>query len=198
MDHKFTEEDLLSFVHAKASTETTSRIQEQMDRDAAFRAEIALMRGLKSALSEAVDRNKPGEFGWQRVNAAIGREEAAEPRRALVDRAGMNRAGAWRAAAVVLGVIALGQTIYIAFDPEDPAQYQTASAIVETHVMAARFAETATIAEIGALIRGLGGRIIDGPAASGFYRLSFDSDTAMQAAEPLLAVSPLVTQLAFE
>lgn len=198
MDHKFTEEDLLSFVHAKASAETASGIQEQMDRDVAFRAEIALMRGLKSTLAEAADQNQPGEFGWHRLNAAIDREEAAERRPAMVGGAGINRARGWRAAAAVLVVIVLGQTIYIAFDPENPAQYQTASAIVETHVLAARFSETATIAEIGALIRGLGGRIIDGPAATGFYRLSFDSDTAMQAAEPLLTVSPLVTQLAVE
>lgn len=192
MDQMFNEDDLLSYVHGVAPDEIASRIEAHMEKDADFRAEITVMRSLKPTLEGQEDHNQPGEFGWRRLQAEMERESHKNTPPAVQHLIG------WRSAAAVLGIIVLGQTFYIATGTTNPAQYHTASEAVEAHVLAARFAETATMAQISALIRNQNGQIIDGPSASGFYRLSFESGEALHAAESHLAESPLITLLATE
>lgn len=193
MDHTFTEDDLLSYIHGAAPKAVASRIEKRMDQDGNFKAEIAVMRGMKSALASDEGQNHSGEFGWHRLQVALEREENKDRRPGIAQRV-----GGWRAVAAVLGIMVLGQAVYIATGPVDPARFQTASKGVQNHVLAVRFKDDAAIAAIGDLIRALDGRIIDGPGASGIFRMEFATQEALRAAEADLETSPLITLLAIE
>lgn len=186
----FTQDELLDFVQGKAEPDLAARIEQARGTDTALAAELALMEGLKPALALG-DANPPGELGWRRLEAEIARTEAA-PRPAAANTSG-GRLVMWKAAAVFLGIAALGQAAYLFSTPADREPvYQTATQGVDAPVLALRFQPTATEAEIRALLQSAEARLVDGPGASGLYRVAFETAEALDRARPLLAASAAV------
>lgn len=189
----FSEDQLLTYVRGAASPALADRIEAMMARDAAFRAEIALMRALKPALQGADWGRPPGEFGWRKLETAIRRDEA---RRRLAPSP--RQVGFWRLAAAFLGVAVLGQAAYIASIPTtvEEAAYRTASGASEMHVLGVGFAPDASVAEIGDLLRDVDGRVIDGPSALGLYRVAFQSEETLREARERFQMSTLIDLVA--
>lgn len=191
----FSEDDLLDYVRGAASPELSGRIEEMAAGDPAFKAEIALMRGLGPALRDGDASQTPTEFGWRRVEAAIRRERAGQ--RAVPSRRQMV---IWRVAAVFLGIAVLGQAGYITSLPttvEEPV-YRTASGATEEYVLGIAFAPDATAAEIGNLLRNAEASVIDGPSALGLYRVAFASEEALRDGRTQFGTSPLIDLIAEE
>ena len=190
----FSEDDLLDYVRGVASPELAGRIEALTARDPAFKAEIALMRGLRPAL-QAGDAGPPTEFGWRRLEAAI-RRDGAQGRRAPSPR----QAVIWRAAAAFLGIAVLGQAIYITSLPTtgEAPLYRTASDAAEEYVLGIAFAAGATAAEISDLLREAKASVIDGPSALGLYRVAFDSAEALHDGQARFQASPVIDLVAEE
>ncbi len=194
-DRPFSEDDLLAHVRGAAEPALSERIEAATAADPALKAEIALMRGLGPALRGEDAGPDASEFGWRRLEAAIRREQPARGA-AIAPR----RMGMWRAAAVLLGVVGLGQAVYIGSTlstGEAPA-FRTASDPAARHVLGVAFAPDATAAAVGELLRSLEARIVDGPGAIGLYRLDFASEDARAAARARLEASPLIDLVADE
>lgn len=192
---KFSEEQLLDYVRGRASAELSAQIEAEVAKEPALRAEIALMRGLKPSLQDAVPLNPPGELGWRRLEADI-RREGKLPAPANKSR----RSSVWRVAAVVFGFAAIGQATYIGTVLNTPEEdiYRTASRATDAHVLGVGFASDATASDINALLRSVDARLIDGPSAISLYRVAFDTADALSAGRDLLDASPLIELVADE
>lgn len=190
---EFDEEDLLSFSRGEASAELAARIEAVAASDATFRAELALMGGLKGALAAATDGPDAREFGWRRLEADIAKSAGGT-------QAGRDRPQIWRLAAAFLGAIVIAQGAYIAVAPgtDDAPGYQTVSEEVSGFTFSAAFKADAPMADVQTLLREADARIVDGPSAIGLYRLSFETEEALAAARVQLSASPLVELLAEE
>ncbi|MEM9011411.1 MAG: hypothetical protein AAGE18_09295 [Pseudomonadota bacterium] len=190
----FSEDELLNYARGLATPDLSARIEAAMMEDRAFGAEIAVMRGLGPALKEAETGPAQTDLGWRRLEAAIRREGAGAP-----SSASRRPAMLWRAAAIVLGMVALGQAAYLAREATVGAPaYDTATSVAEDHVLGIAFADQANAAEIAALLRAADGRLIDGPSALGLYRVAFPSAEALEAAESQFRASPLIALVAGE
>jgi len=191
----FSEDDLLDYVRGAAPPALSERIEAAMARDPAFKAEIALMRGLKPALQGAETGPSSAEFGWRRLEAEI-RRDGAQPRSTPL----LRQVAILRIAAVLLLVVGLGQAGYIASllsTGEEPT-YHTATKATEAYVLGIAFAPEATAAEIEALLGETDARVIDGPSALGLYRVAFVSAEALEDGQALFQTSPLITLVAEE
>jgi anti-sigma factor RsiW len=187
----FDEDDLLAHLRGTAAPETSARIDAAAEADPAFRAELAVARGLKDALASATEGPDQRPFGWKRLEAEIGAQErtaVAPPQRTAL----------WRIAALFLGAVVLGQSAYIALGPGvgDAPLYQTVSEEAPDFGLAVAFTPNAQIAVIETLLRDSGARIVDGPSALGLYRLAFEDAAALDAARSALNTSPIVDLVA--
>ncbi|MEM7743305.1 MAG: hypothetical protein AAF409_06295 [Pseudomonadota bacterium] len=190
---RFTEDELLSFVHGTASSGLVGRIETAERDDRTLAAELALMRSLKPALELSTgDMNPPGELDWRRLEAEIRRESPASSA-PQSQRAGSGRIVMWKAAAAIFAVAAIGQATYLGLSPAttDPG-YQTATGGTAEHVLAISFQPEATEAELRALLLAAGARLVDGPGASGLYRVAFETPDAMSEGRQRLETSPIV------
>ncbi|WP_375173651.1 hypothetical protein [Pseudooceanicola sp.] len=190
---KFDEDDILAFSRGEAPADVAARIEAAAATDETLRAELALMGGLRGALAAATDGPDTREFGWRRLQAEIAKSEdhAPEPRA---------RPHVWRIAAMFLGALVIGQGAYIAVAPgtNNAPAFRPVSDEVAGFTLAIAFTAEAAMADIEALLRDTGGRIVDGPSAIGLYRISFESEDALAAARDRLSASPLVDLLAEE
>lgn len=190
----FTEDDLLAYMRGSASNELSQRIVAAQTTDPVLRAEIATMMGIRGALKAEDTGNPPGDFAWRKLETAIQKETAA------AQRPEQPRANWWQVAAVLLGLAVLGQGAYItALGPSsNEPSFRTASQSSEKHVLAIGFAPGTAIVEITTLLRGSNARVIDGPGASGLYRVAFASEEDRQAARTLFEASALIEVVADE
>lgn len=197
-EHSFSEEDLHNYVTHRAGPEMVARIDDARRNDNSLHAELTLMEALKPALAGAEAPNPPGDLEWRRLQAQI-RQEQASATNAYVMPGPGRQIRTWQAAAVFLGCLALGQAAYLVIENnQSQTGYTTASQTVEKYVLAVRFVPTATEAEMSTLIRQLAARIVDGPGASGLYRLAFASASERDTALPQLQGVALVEFVAEE
>lgn len=184
------EDALLDHLRGEGTPEEAARIEAAARTDPALRAELALMGGLRGALTASTDGPDTREFGWRRLEAEIARTAAP---------AG-GRTGLWRAAAVVLGALVLGQGAYIALAPGTggDALYRTVSEEGTGFGLGVAFVPRAPAGEIEALLRDAGARVVDGPTAIGFWRLAFEAEADRETGRAVLEASPLVAIVAEE
>lgn len=178
--HPFSEDELLAFVHGTASPDLVARIDEAQAQAPALTAEIALMTALKPALAGMPDAtNAPGDLGWHRLEADI-RRETRESNSAAGQAPTNGRLVMWKAAAVFFGIAALGQAVYLTTSPGEPvAGYQTATEGTADNVLVISFRPDATEADMRRLLQATNARFVDGPGASGLYRVTFETDDAL-------------------
>lgn len=101
--YPLTDDELLAYAQGKASPALAASIDEAQTIDRSLAAELALMTGLKPALGGA---NPLGELDWRRLEADI-RRETQSARAAPVRSKPPARLAIWKAAAVVLGLVAI-------------------------------------------------------------------------------------------
>lgn len=191
-DRDFTEDELLAFVRGTAPGGLAARIETARSEDPDLAAELALMAGLGPALAGMPAASEPGEAGWERLEAAIRKE----PRPANIPAAPRRQLMAWRAAAAVFLAAAVIEGAWLAGRPEPG--YQTVTSGAAEHVLAVAFRPDATEAEIRALLQAAGGRFVDGPGATGLYRVAFAGPEELAAAQSLFSEAAIVGMLAGE
>lgn len=184
----FTEDDLLDHVRGRGSEEMAQRITALEAEDDAFRAEMAVMRGLKGALAD--QDAGPGAFGWKRLEAAIAAETAAPAR---------DTPNWWRIAAVFFFVASAGLAAVVANRAAlDAPTYRTASEVSAGLVLGVIFAPTAAAADMADLLRSADAQIIEGPSAIGLFRIAFETEEARAAGLATFEASPLIALVAQE
>lgn len=171
------------YVRGRLSQEQAERLRTAAESDPVLAAEIAAFQAIAGTVrAEAEATPAPGTFGWARLSRAI---EADGTDQSRVAQAGHQ--DLWRVAAVLLGVVAVGQFAFATFggrtDPADSAVYVPVSeAAPEMPTLQITFAPDATEQAIRALLLDVKAEIYEGPSALGLYRLRFDSVEAQTAA----------------
>lgn len=190
---RFTEEELLSFVQGAAPAELAARIEQATGEDRQLAAEIAMMRTLKPAIALSTGgMNPPGEMDWRRLETEIARE-TSRPTQIQAPPSRGGRLVMWQAAAALFALVAVGQAAYMTTQQTgtEPG-YQTATGGIAAHVLAISFTANTTEADLRALLLASGARLVDGPAASGLYRVSFATPDALEEGRRLLEASPAI------
>ncbi|WP_299297987.1 hypothetical protein [uncultured Tateyamaria sp.] len=177
------EDQLLAYLRGQTDEDSMKRIDAQADTDPVFRAELALMRGLKCALAEE-DGAAPD--GWDRLSAEIERTRPANSTERPL----------WRIAALFLGAAILLQSAFLVSTSRDEPLFRTVSEEPALPSLAIAFRTDATLAEVEALLGTAGARIVDGPSALGLYWVAFENDAARQSGQITLEASSLVSLVA--
>jgi len=131
----------------------------------------------------------PGtELGWQRLRRTIKHEKGREPGRL------------WRMALAASVLLVLGLQTSILMRQDSGARYEPLSgteALENAWRVQVRFVDSATIADINALLLRLDARVVSGPSALGIYELAI-ARAAVASADALrnqLASEPLLQQV---
>ncbi len=212
------EEELLAPWHVTGKlTEAEARELEALAKEdpefAALLAEAGREQQGAAAVNEEL--GKPSPAVWARLECSIeqeSREEARARRAGLFEGVKTTAFGffsgltiqQWQAiaaAVVAICVIQAGAIAYLAQDGRQPAKYGTASGPASSaaakRAFIVSFSQTATMAEINALLDGAGASIVEGPNAEGLYHLAVLKDTveAKENARKKLRASPAVKLL---
>lgn len=192
--------------HANGSLEPSesSRVERHLAECAECRDELALCRDAAQAIVATADTGwepSPGHLDrlMERIPAT-----AAEPATA-VSLAARLRAG-WRelperarwlvaapsALAACLAAVVLWQATTL--EPRIYETLSTAESVAPADAPRAEvaFAGDATVGELGALLRAVGGSIVEGPSALGVYTLSFPPDADLDDVVATLRADPRV------
>ena len=158
--------------------------------DPAVAAELATLSGVASAL-KAEDVPVPGkEMGWARISRAIDAETAASRASSSIVK--------WQVAAAVFGFLAIGQTLFLTSGTNNPTEDQFGLAgeevITQTWGLQVAFAPDTPIVAIESLLLENGGQISGGPSAIGLYRVTFDSESARDAAAAAFKEASIVLE----
>jgi len=187
----FTEDELHAYLRDAAPEDLRARIDIALVEQPSLRAEIALMRGLKTTLVSEDVTPLPQELGWQRLKTDISRQQASLPARAPI----------WRLVAACLGILAVGQAGYIVANApwQSEDRFETATPEpVEQHILVIAFTPDASADDIIALLGDLGGNIIGGPNTIGMFRVAFESEDNVANAQSTFAQSDLIALTANE
>lgn len=167
------DDTLLDYVAGRATPEVAAHVEAAARDNPDLAADIALMRGAKSALDGSRGENPPGALGWARLERELDRAPVAVTPRWPVWQV----AAASAVAAVTLWQLALAPMLM-------PGQggYVTATGSVGHVAATIAFAPAATEAEIRTLLVETGATVTGGPSAIGLWTLGFTDDAARDAA----------------
>lgn len=166
------DDDLLDYIAGRATPELAARIEAAARQDPELAADIALMRGARTALAGAASDTPSGELGWKRLEREL-------------DRApGRARWPAWQvAAASAVAAVLLWQFAVVPTVLSGPGGgYVTATGNAKGASATIAFAPDATEAQIRALLQASGATMTGGPGALGLWTLGFSDTAARDAA----------------
>jgi anti-sigma-K factor RskA len=204
---EFSAETIQAFILGALNPETAAQIELAMQRDAELAAEVKIWRAVRKDRALAASRSAPGDIAWARIERAIAADSnpaVANDNRASDARAFWQRPmfAPWQAAATVAVAIAGWQIAAVpmmsAGQPKGEPGYALAAGEQPTEVtLRVAFTPATSEAEMRALLRRAGGRIIDGPSAIGLYTIVFANSAAKaQAARILTERRDLVAEVA--
>ncbi|HEU4780227.1 MAG TPA: hypothetical protein VFS58_10135 [Steroidobacteraceae bacterium] len=152
-------------------------------------SELQLWRAVQQdARTQSI--SQPGvDFGWQRLRRDLKREQ----------RRGSQQT--WRLAAAASVLMIVGLQTAILMRQDSGTRYEPLSGTLAIPANAwrvqVRFAESAAMTDINALLLRLDARVIGGPSALGIYELALPREAAAdaQALRARLAAEPLLLQV---
>ena len=170
---------ILDYLQGRLAPEERLAFEQTMAQDAALAAEVDVMRAVRTELASG-PKHEQADAVWDRLSVAM--DGSAQP-------ANENRRPALallKYAAVA--VIAIGTWHTTVVPRVTPTQdgFRAASEESGDVILQVKFASSATLAEVGAVLRPLGGTISDGPTALGVVRVSFADMDARDAARVAL------------
>ena len=191
---KFSPETIQAFVAGRLDDQTSQAVREAADRDPELAAELAIWRAARTNHAELVAQSAPSEFGWARIERALGSGSASanDNDASAAPLWSRKTLAPWQAAAAaVVAVLGWQATVVPAITTasvDEPPVYQLASAGTEAEfALRVAFVETASEADMRAALRDIDARIIDGPSAIGLYTLAFADAEALGAGRAALA-----------
>ena len=127
----------------------------------ALEAERRFLEHLRQAVRDEADTG-PGELGWRRLQRSIQQER----------QSGWDNW--WKGAAIAASVALAAQSAFVWWDAERPGGFEpmTGPSAPATPQIQMRLRPEASAADIQTLLNALDLRIVDGPSASGVYRLT--------------------------
>lgn len=192
------DETLLDYVRGRAPDDIARRIAAEAEDRPDLAAEIALMRGIGTALTEAPETNSPGALGWARLERALSQEAPAAA--APAPKPARAHLPFIQAAALAVGAVALWQVAIVPVLPGgrglDPAYVPVTQAPLAAATATVAFVGTASEAEIRALLSATEASIIAGPSALGLWTLGFDSSDTRAAALERYVLEPGIIESA--
>jgi hypothetical protein len=147
----------------------------------ALEAEHRFLERLRQAVRGEEDTG-PGELGWRRLQRSIQQER----------QSGWNNW--WKGAAIAASVALAAQSGFVWWDAERPGGFEPMTeplAQVAPQIQM-RLRPDASAADIQALLNALDLRIVDGPSASGVYRLTGPAGSIDASLQRLRASTALV------
>ena len=187
------DDKILAYLQGKLASPDNARFEEEMAADKSLAAEVALMRSVRAQLASGPKMPDPDQ-GWARLSDAIGEpmrpaNENRKPWRQLVQYAAVACLAivTWQ----VVALPRLGNVIA-------PETFRAASEATDAFTLQVKFADTATMTEITALLAPLGAMITGGPSALGILRISFENDAARQQARAALETRDDLVEFALE
>lgn len=187
------DDKILAYLQGKLASPDHVRFEKEMAVDKSLAAEVALMRSVRAQLASGPKMPNPDQ-GWARLSEAI-----CEPARP----ANENRRP-WRQlaqyAAVACVAIATWQVVAVPRLGNEPAPetFRAASEAADAFTLQVKFADTATMTEITAVLGPLGGMITNGPSALGILRISFENEEARRQARVALETRDDLVEFALE
>ncbi len=160
------DQKILDYLQGRLNAPDRDAFDEAMARDPALAAEVDVMRSVRTTLASAPGHDNAAAV-WDRLSAEIDATPIAAN----------DNSRPWQqvlkyAAVAVIAVAAWQFTIGPRITGGADG-FRTASEQPEAFTFQVKFVETATIAEIAALLAPLEGTISDGPSALGLVNLSF-------------------------
>ncbi|OOG22017.1 hypothetical protein B1C78_15645 [Thioalkalivibrio denitrificans] len=154
---------------------------------AACQAEVSLLRAMRRGV-KAVEPAGAGELGWQRLRRGLGGQVRTVTPRWVIP------------AAMAASLVIVAQAALLVTRAPETVRYEPLADPVPTEVLAqVRFTPEASEADLRALLREAGVRIVDGPSAAGVYRLAVEPDRDPEAAARVLRErSDLIPHFALE
>ena len=162
MDYKEIESMLPEYVNGKLSAEDTKKVEEAMGEDVSIKAEIEFLRHLRNAVKEE-EIESPSTWGLARLRRSVKKTKTSS----------QQIASWWKPLAVAASFVFVLQTGYILFNQItiDDTYTPLSTPSLENTIQVV-FVETITEAQIRKLLAEVEGKIVDGPSASGVYRIS--------------------------
>lgn len=154
-------EKLLAFrANGSLDEEEAAGLERALEEDAELREELLFLDALREGVKASTEVPSAGDLGWARLQKTIRQEE----RRGLVARV-------WKPAlALAAGLALLVQGAAI-FQLQDDRAALAGRSDAQVQIT---FAPDAREADLRALLQEVGATIVDGPGASGVYRLQID------------------------
>lgn len=176
------DDKILAYLQDRLVTRERDQFERDMAADVRLRGEVNLMQSVRGELANAPALSDPDEL-WERISADIDQsgKAANDNRRPWLQVA--------QYAAVACVAIAAWQVIAVPrLGPDTgPEAYRAASETSDEFELQVKFLDTATMADVIAVLTDLDGTISDGPSALGIVRVSFTSEARRQDAVDALA-----------
>lgn len=185
--HDYDLETLMAYVRGGLDTATADAIEAAAARDPKLAADLAVVRGVRSAEADRADDAAATEFGWARLSKAI---DASTPPVSRGQQWRETRLGLLQVAACAVAAIAIWQALAVPLlaptsDGSD-VYVPATEAPAEQHALKVMFRDAVTEAELRTLLLSVDADVTGGPSAIGLYTLSFESEEARDEAESVL------------
>lgn len=165
----------LAYLQGRLVAREREQFERDMAADAGLRSEVNLMQSVRGELSNAPTLPDPDEL-WERISTVIDQpgKAANDNRRPWLQAA--------QYAAVACVAIAVWQVVAVPrLGPDTgPEVFRAVSETSDKFELQVKFLDTATIADVIAVLAALDGTISDGPSALGIVRVSFVSEARRQ------------------
>jgi anti-sigma factor RsiW len=149
--------------------EERAAVEDAVAADPALRDELAALRSIRAGMRAEVPGFSPGEMGLARLMRDIASDSAASQSMAPAANPAP-RQRVWMAAAVVAAGLFIAQSAYVFATRDDGFGLAGGGVTVQAeHTITLAFVETATEAEIRAVLLDLDLNVVDGPSALGLY-----------------------------
>lgn len=185
---------VLAYVQGRLPEAERGAFDARLSAEPDLAAEVAALQAMRDAFAQADAEIAPDQ-GWARLEAAI---DAAPPAAANVNaplRLPLWQVGGLIAASLALWQVAVVPTLGPGLEPG----FETVGAPTQADVLQVLFAPGADVSAVTALLRDVGGTVVDGPSAIGLYRVSFSSAEALGTArEALTARTDLIEMVTVE
>lgn len=182
---------ILSYIQDRLDPAERKAFEKTLVEDPSLAAEVEVMRAVRDEMNAGPQHNRADEV-WERVSVAMDgvAPPANDNRRPMLE--------ILKYAAVAVVAVAAWQFTVAPQLSGTPGGFRAASEERAEFVLQVRFVGTATINEIGVVLRPLGATITDGPGALGVLSLSFADAPSRDAAREILASQPELVDVVFE
>ncbi len=174
------------YVRNRLSHEDRRRVEAAVHSDSGLARDLAFVQALAKAVKDEAGPAVDPAFGWARLSRSIA--QAGAGRRTDAEPAPSSQSRWWRYAAVLLGVLCVGQATALftgGARTTGSAPFEFASGDAETlerFVLTIAFEPEATEGAIRMALQKVNGSIVAGPSANALYRVTFETETARERA----------------